>query len=217
MTKRHKVLYLKPDRGSCGSGIIQVKHAGDSYIVKDSKNGYWRTVSATGVFQGIQPYIRGRSYLVQEGLPLTVSGRPFDIRVLVQKDGTAKWKLTGAAMRIGRDGTITSNLHTGGNAVRLDVALRDAFGPQGVGMESTIYETALKLVELLDRHLGPLGEVGVDMGAEASGRLWFIEANSKPGRDVFLRTNDEAARRLSLERPLDYAIYLIGKKGGART
>ena len=42
------------------------------------------------------------------------------MRAMVQKDHTNAWQITGLAARVGVKGRVTTNLHTGGKAKRLD-------------------------------------------------------------------------------------------------
>lgn len=66
----------------------------------------------------IHEFIGSRRYIIQPFLHLTNSkGQPFDVRVLMQKNGLGRWTLTGMAVRLGNQGSLTSNLHGGGTAV----------------------------------------------------------------------------------------------------
>src|SRR5690606_3703184 len=57
-------------------------------------------------------------FIIQQGLDLRLpSGSVHDYRLLIQKNGSGKWEVTGCVGRIGASGSVTSNLHGGGTAV----------------------------------------------------------------------------------------------------
>ncbi|MCK9911909.1 YheC/YheD family protein, partial [Microbacteriaceae bacterium K1510] len=72
-----------------------------------------------------------RRFIVQPYLALhTPEGAPYDVRVLVQKNGLGEWQTTGKAVRVGEKDGITSNLHGGGKAVPLSSFLAQFFQPE---------------------------------------------------------------------------------------
>jgi hypothetical protein len=68
------------------------------------------------------------------------------------------------------------------------------------------------LPPLLERHHGRLAELGLDFGVDRGGRVWLLEANSKPGRSVFARLHDHQAREAAHLNPLRYAAFLLSRK-----
>ena len=44
------------------------------------------------------------------------------------------------------------------------------------------YARALEAARTLENSIDRLGEMGVDIGVDRDGHIWFIEANLKPGR-----------------------------------
>ena len=83
----------------------------------------------SGIKDRITPYLKQRKYLIQPALSLqTKSGLPYDVRALVQKNGRGVWCTTGIAVRLGRPGSVTANLHGGGIALKAEPFLRREFG-----------------------------------------------------------------------------------------
>ena len=62
-----------------------------------------------------------------------------------------------------------------------------------------------------------LGELGLDFVIDKNGGIRLIEANPRPGRSIFrvLGMNKEAEK--SVERPLEYAAYLVSAKPGGKS
>lgn len=217
MLRRHKVVFFKPDLGTQGKGIMRIQ-------VLDNKRLYYKgrdrnSVTFAGIAAGFAELYRvarnfaaGRRYLVQQGLPLHVyRNSPCDVRVIVQKDGQGQWVITGHAVRVGPAAGVTSNLHGGGRAIELQVLLEHLFPEDEEKQKQVLSEIealALMVAHKLDEMLGRFGELGLDIGLQRDGKIWLIEANSKPGRKVFLYTKDFEARRRSIVNPVAYCRYL---------
>jgi len=163
------------------------------------------------LWQWLSGFARGRSYLVQRCLSLhTADGVAFDVRALAQKDGSGRWQTTGTAVRCGQPGSVTSNLHGGGAAEDAAVFLRRAFGEaQADALLRTIAELAARIPPALEAAHGRLAELGLDFGIDREGRVWMLEANSKPGRAAFKQLADREVRARTLANPVRYARFLL--------
>ncbi|WP_248930494.1 YheC/YheD family protein [Paenibacillus hamazuiensis] len=214
---RHDDAFLKPLAGSQGKGALHVhKDKASGLYLINGRDRHNRTVQLTiaGFTQlqlWLERFIRGRSYLLQRYLALTTpEGEAFDVRSLVQKDGSGRWRLTGMAVRRGRPGSVTSNLHGGGDVAEMMPFLAAQFGETHAGrIAAELAALSRRLPPALERRHGRLAELGLDFGIDAAGRVWFLEANSKPGRSIFARLNDSEARLNALASPIRYAGYLI--------
>lgn len=214
--EQHHEVFLKPQGGSQGRGTMRIgTHTDGSYrfIVKgrDDANRLYRYGFADFEHLGrwLERIIRSRNYVIQPYLQLcSPSGEPFDIRSFVQKNAKGSWELIGTALRIGRRGSLTSNLHGGGHAEATLPFLSRHYGDNAPDIMARIGELTMRIAETLERHHGRLVELGIDIGLDPAGHLWILEVNSKPGRSVFLQINDKPARRLSLRNPIHYARYL---------
>lgn len=211
MLKKYGVVFLKPMFGSGGTGIIRVSRTKSGYTVRGrGRTGRYRlSVHSLASLQVALSGVNSR-YLVQQGLKLNyLNGSTYDVRVIVQKNGQGEWQVSGKAARIGRKGSITSNLHTGGTARTVESIMHHYFPDRADGIISEIHALVLDIANLMDQKAGPLCDLGLDLGVDVTGRVWLIEVNSKPGRKVFRRTGDRAARRRSVQTPMGYARFLL--------
>lgn len=212
--RRHGSIVVKPRGGAQGRGVLRVKPEGGGWHVvgRDSRNRpvALHIASIEALWAHLLPLHRSSSLIIQPYLALhTANQTPFDLRVLVQKDGTGTWQLTGTAVRTGQPGSLTANLHGGGTALATKPFLDAHYPPQTV---AAITEQVHTIAAIVPRHLealhGRLFELGIDLGIEPDGRVWILEVNSKPGRASFWHTGDRKAAQLSVLRPLEYARWL---------
>lgn len=217
--KRFPSIILKPINGSLGMGVVKVTQNGNTLHVegRTRNNALIRrnfsTLQAFSVF--FQSYLKSWKYLLQPYLTLrNEQDIPFDVRLLVQKDGTGQWSSTGKAIRMGLKKGITSNLHGGGRAVSFERFMLTNYTHSEVKTISNhLHTLETVLPEFLEKQIGPLVELGIDVGIDSDHNVWLIEVNSKPGREIFEQLNDHDAMLKSQSNPLYYAKYLMKNHG----
>lgn len=208
-------LFMKPSGGSHGKHTLYVNCKGTDEAIlqgRDRSNTIFRkTIPARDLSSWVSKFTGRRHFIIQPYLKLTSrKGRPFDIRVLVQKNARGRWTITGMAVRQGPAEGMTSNLHGGGTAVSVPPFLESEFGnPVAGNITACINQLSKRIPPLLEGGFGRLGELGIDFGIDCSGKVWLLEVNSKPGRRAFKQTGDIPAATLSVKNPLRYARYLL--------
>lgn len=217
MSAKYSVVYLKPVAGSLGKGIIRViRSGGGSYMCHlTSMTGTTKQSfsSLAALFSTISGKLKQRHYQIQQGLQLIeIDGRPVDFRALVQRGGTGEWAVTSIVARIAGNNHFVSNLARGGTLSKVREALEKS--NLGSGMRKTVSSQLRKAaVELAggiaDSIKGHFGELGLDLAVDTNGRVWLLEANSKPSK------NDgtpliEGSVRPSVKAPIHYARFLTG-------
>ncbi|HEY8417955.1 MAG TPA: YheC/YheD family protein [Limnochordales bacterium] len=221
MLRRHGTVYVKAAGGGKGIGIWVISADGRgtfSYRYTDAQTRIHR--GRTGNPAAIVRHLLSKPrqpWLIQPRVDLARwRGRIFDVRVLVQRDGRGQWHITGTGARIGRPGSIISNLYGGGDALPLEPVLTESLGltPQeAAALRRRVEEIALRVAQEIDRacrRTGHVGELGIDIGIDRSGRLWFFEANSRTGRNLFRQAGLRESSRLADRRPLEFALHLAG-------
>ncbi|WP_106766410.1 YheC/YheD family protein [Paenibacillus faecalis] len=208
-------LFLKPSGGSHGKHTLFVDCTDHKIAYLQGRNRdnsiFKTTLPTSELASRIKKFTEGRRFIIQPYLTLTSrDGRPYDVRVLVQKNAQGLWTTTGMAIRQGSAEGITSNLHGGGTALPVSVFLESEFGALTAEHIITCIKQLSDLIPpILEGGFGRLGELGIDFGIEYSGKVWLLEVNSKPGRLAFRQTGDIPAAKLSVENPLRYARYLL--------
>jgi len=218
--EKYGAAIIKPLAGTHGIGVVRIQERKTGYEIagRNRENQPFRRFvkDARGLKPFILAFTSGRKFLVQPYLELhTPDGSPFDVRVLVQKNGKGEWETTGKAVRLGDKRSITSNLHGGGRAIPLSPFLSRHYKPaMQTRIEQTIDRLAGELPRFLEQSHGRLVELGIDVGIDTAGNVWIIEVNSRPGRTVFTMINDPAAQFHSITQPVRYAHYLMKERVG---
>ncbi len=222
MLRKYGAVYIKPINGSMGRDIIKVsrgQRAGSyQYFYKVKQEPRSGFASNRNVLrQNLGRIMRGHNYIVQQQINLLkINGSISDIRVMVQKDEDGEWSVSGKAFRIGRRGSITSNISGGGSGGKVAAILRRRF-PDARTRELILKEIdhlAVEVAKALEKETGPIGELGIDIGVDVNGRVWLIEANLKPARKVFILIGEPSTRRMTIRKPMLYARHLAGFKYG---
>ncbi|GGA52692.1 YheC/YheD family protein [Paenibacillus physcomitrellae] len=212
-------IFLKPQFGTHGKLALHLKERqfGERRVYllsgRDISNEVFqhRFHSGRDTARYIESLRRGKPFLAQPKLRLsTRSGEPFDIRVLMQKGKEGQWSMTGMAARVGKAGSLTSNLHGGGKACRADQLLSREFGPTAArSIIANLRQLSAVIPPYLEERFGRLAELGLDFGIDSEARIWLLEVNSKPGRSAFFGIGDSSGARKAVENPVLYACYLL--------
>jgi glutathione synthase/RimK-type ligase-like ATP-grasp enzyme len=214
MLDRHGVVFLKPITGSLGKGIIRVsKHDGAVVVHSTHLTGVRRQSFAklTQAFQSIAGRLKQQKYQIQQGLRLLESGdRPLDFRALVHKGGTGEWGVTSTVARIAAGGDFVSNVARGGTLS----PLRDALAKTGLsaatraGLIVKLKKAAVDIAKGVESRIpAHFGELGIDLAADHTGKVWLLEVNSKPSKDDNTPLT-EGKIRPSVRQLIEYSQHL---------
>lgn len=222
MLKTNPVVYVKPINGTGGRGILRIERLKEGQSLYDIQGRRQnrqiispRKVTLSKLEAIIRQWCAGGRFLVQQGIPLRLPGGRFhDYRMLVQKNGQGVWELTGIAGRVGAARSVTSNLHGGGHAVRAEVLLKEWLGSAEKADKAmkSAEKLGLEAAAFLEESFGTLCELALDLAIDRQGRIFVLEVNPKPAREVFARTGDSSTYRTALVRPLEYALWVHKNK-----
>lgn len=214
MLAKHKYVFVKPSNGTGGRGILRIKQTAKGYELlgrtKERSKVQHILNTSQAVMSKVRNWAKNELFLVQQGLDLDlIPKRTVDIRLLIQKNGEGQWSVTGLGVRIGGNKSATSNLHGGGKAVPVSEFLTPKFGSQqSYTIIQECHDLAHQTASVLENHFGRLIELGLDIGIDVNGRVWLIEVNPKPGREIFRHLGQQTRYEQAIKRPIEYALYL---------
>jgi hypothetical protein len=212
LLKKYPLLYLKPEKGKAGSGIMQVRKVTPSrvpyrLVVQIKKQCHTYKFSKLSTMRAkIQQIVEDEPYIVQQGIELSTSKkRPYDLRVLLQKNDKGRWTLTGIGARVAGNSSITTHVPRGGSIDDPMKLLVSSFGTViGKKIYNRAKQAAFLIVRQIEKQCGhTLGEMSMDLGVDIGGSIWFFEANAKP-----MKFDEPEIREKSLKQTIHYFKYL---------
>ncbi|MGA8941196.1 MAG: YheC/YheD family protein [Thermoactinomyces sp.] len=187
MLLRHSMVFVKPDKGGGGVGTVRVKkldpqrmelHTLNSRIVIDSRNLF------PTLLRCLNPK---RHYIIQQGIDLgKINGRPFDLRVHLQKP-LSSWQISGVCAKIAAPGKIVTNHCKGGLPVEAQKALVQVSSQkkQVNVLMRQIYNLSKEIAKTLNNFFPGLRELGIDLGVDKNLDIWIFEVNTRPDFKMF--------------------------------
>ena len=216
MMNRFPDLILKPCRGSIGNGVMRLIHTGRglwNWKYRVPSTGSWANLSLhqNDLPRQLVSRLTAVPYLVQERIPLAeVEGRPFDLRVTVQRGWGGEWQITGLFAKLAPAGGFVSNIARGGEAVSSSFALESVFPKvTAANVRMSACRLSLSIARCLELSLPGLADIGLDIGITGDGSLFFIECNGRDQRYGFRKAGLIRAWKDSYSQPMGYAHYLL--------
>lgn len=204
MITKFPCVYIKPDSGSKGIGVIRLKVIDD--LKYELAYGKVRTVlSYNDVLKKLDTKLdANKKYVIQQGIDMATYERcPFDIRVVLQKVKD-RWQLSLMSAKVATDeNAVVTNISRGNREFSVETVLK-----KNDQKLDPLY-TLRHLIDISHQIAHILGSrysmsiLGLDMAVDKKGHIWFIEANTRPQCSTLSRVNDD----------LSYQKYLEAKRG----
>ena len=144
-------------------------------------------------------------WLVQQPIALArYRGRPFDVRVNVQKDGQGRWCIPSHVVRIApdEDSAVTRR---GACHRSIEPVVEELWPRRSAKIIREVDAVSIQACRFLETKLGLMGDVGVDIALDEQGRSWFIEANPRPSHVFRIQDRLETTFWRKVFNPLIYA------------
>lgn len=215
MLRKYGELYLKGCRGRRGEQVMQViLHSPGHY---ECRYHHGRTVSRQARSYGevlalINGFFRRQEFILQQPIDLlTFNGRKIDMRAEMQRNGRGELKLVATPVRVGRG---QSPITTHASSYPFEKYFKEVLAYNKARLQelkSRMERLLYKTYRTVEGHYGSLGEIGIDIGLDKSGKLWIIECNPLSAKVSLMKAYGEKTMRTALLNPLDYALYKAGK------
>ncbi|HEY4432567.1 MAG TPA: YheC/YheD family protein [Paenibacillus sp.] len=223
MLALYTMVYIKPDRGSFGNGVmraeqrtvtlsssqrktelnsppdneeIEPQEAQILYILRYGKTAEV-FFTPEELHEALKKRIQNRTYLVQKGIHLLRhQDRPFDLRVLAQKSPSGAWETTGMLGRVAAPQKIITNYHGGGSIVSVNALLKDYMNP--LKMASTLNQLkslGVQIAGQLESSYPGIKEIGLDIAMDQHMDMWLLEVNTLPSIVIFKLFPDKSIYR----------------------
>lgn len=141
-------------------------------------------------------------------------GRVADFRVLTQKTSEGTWDVTGVGSRVGKYALCyKTNLSAGGDTYSAKKVLMEVFAGDEKRVDSILQDmkkVCLDIASFVQSKKGRGTEIGFDIMIDRQGKMWLIEGNSMPARDLFERLGLKTTSQISYQRPVIATMSEMG-------
>ncbi|QMV42526.1 YheC/YheD family protein [Cohnella cholangitidis] len=192
---RYGMVYVKPETGSCGIGVMRIELSKKKWIVH---SGVDRIPFSTyqAMFRWLRENMHGEKYLVQRGIRvLRHGGRPTDYRVMIQKDTRAGWKVTGMVARVAHPRKAVTNGSQGGSIFAAESMLQRTTGTKAARLLKTFNRLAYATARRFAEAYPGMQELGLDIAVDDKHRTWILEVNTRPDPCPFTKLEDPSMLR----------------------
>lgn len=218
---KYRVVYIKDSGGSRGENIYKIYRRDDGVlIVSYVKSGkvYVNEISLKDIYTKIiNGSLYGKKVILQQGINLAhYQGRPFDIRVLVQKDASGRWIISDKSIRIANSSySPVTNVSNGGEVKKFADVIPKLFPISNMKIKDELDKMLLSICNCLERNYGLLGELGIDVALDIHGRLYLLEVNGKPAKTCIRRSNNSQLIHEVYSNIIKYCKYLYENKNNS--
>ncbi|MDF2671738.1 MAG: RimK domain protein ATP-grasp [Clostridiales bacterium] len=211
---KYKTVYIKDSAGRLGRNIFKIqKEDSGLYIGFIQKEGeiYHNRLDLESLNDRItNNELEGKTLIIQKGVELArFQDKPFDIRILVQKNGSGKWEVVDKSIRVAvsKDSVVT-NISAGGEAKKFREVVPVVFPRLEDDIEKQINTMSISICKCLEKKYGPLGELGIDAALDDKGKVWLLEVNGKPAKSCVHYSNDLELIHTAYSNIIKYFKYL---------
>ncbi|MFD2612350.1 YheC/YheD family protein [Paenibacillus gansuensis] len=214
MMKTNRELIIKPNNSSIGRGVMKLQSTARGWKLSypvHRNSSQTRSIYLKGKLPLLlRRRIRRETYLVQQCIPLAAyQGRPFDLRVSVQRNRSGIWQVTGIIGKVAAKQKFVTNVAKGGSVQPLNELLSGYPELQPDQVRWQIESLSLRIAEHLSLHLPQLADIGLDIGITETGFPMFIECNGRDQRYSFGEGNLMDEWKATYANPIAYGKFLM--------
>lgn len=196
MLEQYGMVYVKPDNGTYGIGVIRVECVLDEGVEKYRYHTGTKVrifSSYNAMYDSIIKLTGKRKYLIQKGIHLLkYNKRRFDLRVMVQQSPSRRWVTTGIIGRVAARRKVVTNVHNGGTLVPFDALLKGYAGAARCkGLFRGLERLGLSVAKQMQTKYGGIKELGLDVALDQKLYPWILEVNTAPDPFIFRKLKDK--------------------------
>lgn len=185
MLDQHSMVYVKPDQGSQGNGVIRIEKINRSYRYQNGLQVFTFT-TFNSMYASLRKHFNHKKYIIQKGIHLLKhKGRPFDFRVMIQRNPKRKWECTGTLGRLAHPGKAVTNGSQGGTIYDPSLLLSPLIQTRTSALLRHMNRLAHLTASQLSQTHPQLNELGLDIAIDRSLKPWILEVNTSPDAGPF--------------------------------
>ncbi|GAC41306.1 YheC/YheD family protein [Paenibacillus popilliae] len=190
MLEAHDMVYVKPNRGTHGYGVMRVVRKEEGYHLM-AKTQVFRYSTFEELHRALVKRIGSNPYLIQKGIHLlTYEGKNFDIRVLTQISPKGCWVSTAVFGKVAGSSNVVTNFSCGGKLADINTLLKNNMAEEEkLRLIALLKQLGVETAAQLEKKFPGLKEIGLDVGLDEDRYPWIFEVNTKPDITAFRNMN----------------------------
>ncbi|MCR8642096.1 YheC/YheD family protein [Paenibacillus sp. N1-5-1-14] len=214
MLNQFGMLYIKPDTGSKGMNVMRIQRIKRNRHVQlhhDDQSFTFKSIKDADNY--LKRFTSKRTYLIQQGIRmLRNQNRPFDFRVMVQKNSDHDWELSGICGRLAMPNRVVTNGSQGATIH----TFRELMLPHLKRRQVKVYrrelvDLGMAIAYQMEDNFPDVWEVGIDIGIDQQLAPWIFEVNTRPEYIPFTKLKNLSMYR-RMKRNARYAMSLGYKR-----
>ncbi|WP_041720967.1 YheC/YheD family endospore coat-associated protein [Alkaliphilus metalliredigens] len=213
MLKTTDTVYLKACVGRQGKQVIRViKLPEGGYELSYLKDRLYvhKIDNDNDVVNKIQSFFGEKKFLIQQAIDLiTIDKKIVDLRAEVQKNGKGQITVAGIPVRMSQN---NAPITTHAQSYSFDYFFKHIMNYSDIEvkeLKNKLNQFLNITYQSIEKDYGPIGEIGIDIGLDKKGHLWFIECNSQSRKVSFFKAYDKKTINESSLNLLEYGKYRI--------
>jgi hypothetical protein len=188
MLNEFNFIFVKATGGAQGKQVLSIEQIDKKYKLTFNEYGLKEIEfnDIADVKRFIKIFSKERDLVVQQGIRLIkYNGRNMDIRMLMMKDGRGKWQAVQHHCRIAQKAYTITNMCLGGDWINYEEVyprLCSQYPDRRIPDKEKLINETRNVIYYFEKEFGSFGEIGMDMAVDMHGKIWFIEANTKPDK-----------------------------------
>ncbi|ACB85151.1 YheC/YheD family protein [Natranaerobius thermophilus] len=212
MIAEYKDVYVKAVIGRKGKQVMRIKETSDglyeySFYVNNrlSKD----TVNFKALCTVIRKFFGKKKLIIQKTISLPrIDNKIYDMRAELQRTGTGELELLEILVRVSQPNSPITQ-HSSSYRFNDFFSSFMNYNQETIGeLKSKAENVLTQIYETIEGAYGPYGEIGIDFAIDKSGKLWFIEGNSRSTKVSFFKAADQETKLKSYLNIFEYSKFL---------
>ena len=188
MLAKYGYLFLKSSGGSGGKRVFALEKRNHGFCFRFYRKGTHLkryVANLDGLYTELKTIgLKPEGVILQQGIRLVkYKNRPMDLRVLMVKGKDGSWNAVYNQARLAQKGTVITNTSLGGEVMNYSAiysALKKRY--PDIPSDKEIKDICMLIACTIEKEFGSFGEIGIDIAVDKTGKVWLLEANSKPNK-----------------------------------
>jgi YheC/D like ATP-grasp len=211
MLNKFDKVYLKPNKSYQGRGIITIEKREDHFKLQN-------TLGQIQIFQEeeLLRYLNNKikyKFLIQEAKVFSQKGCLIDFRVYLQKNRNKEWVSPGIMGRIGKEGSIITNVNHRKTALPSYYVFAKYYQLDNksiIKLQSKMVLICKQIAKLVEAAGNHLGDIAFDVVIDKDLKIWILEFQGGYGAEIKGKNMPIKMYKQMMITPFEYAKTLAG-------